>query len=135
MYFGYNKDREAITLTGERYPSSYNDTVSVAGKELRENARPDIESIDVSEYDDVILVYPLWWGTVPMPVATFLESSDMNGKTIHLIATQGSSGFGESTDDIREMAKGANVEEVMSIYCDDIPKARGQILEWLKDNQ
>ena len=62
-----------------------------------------------------------------MPVATFLEGNDFNGKQLCLIATQGSSGFVDSTDDIRKMAAGAQVTELTSIYCDDIPKARAEI--------
>lgn len=118
-----------ITLTGERYASSYNDTVLRAQRELRERARPAIEPIDVFAADTVILVYPLWWGTIPMPVATFLESADFTGKTVCLVATQGSSGFGSSTRDIRALIPGAAVEEWASIYCDDIPAARQQLLE------
>lgn len=124
-------DVQAITLTGERYPSRYGDTVSVAGKELRENARPAIEPVDISGYDEVILIYPIWWGTVPMPVASFLEQNDWNGKKLRLIATQGSSGFVSSTADIQRMADGAAVTELVSIYCDDIPHARPQITDCL----
>ena len=126
-------DVKAITVTGDKYPSSYGDTVSVAGKELRRKARPDIEPIDVSGYDAVILVYPLWWGTVPMPVAAFLESNDFSDKELYIIATQGSSGYGSSVDDIENMAKGANVHKVISIYCDDIPGSRDKIVKWLKE--
>ncbi|MBR4342277.1 MAG: hypothetical protein IKP88_06195 [Lachnospiraceae bacterium] len=121
-----------ITLTGEKYPSSYTETVSVGGRELREDARPGIEDIDISGYSEIILIYPIWWGTVPMPVASFLEGNDFSGKTIYLIATQGSAGFGSSTSFVKEKAKGANVIEVMSIYCDDIPDSRADIVEWLK---
>lgn len=126
-------DVRAVTVTGEKYPSSYGDTVSVAGKELRSNARPAVEPIDISSYDSVILVYPLWWGTVPMPVASFLEGCDFSGKDLYLIATQGSSGYGSSADDIAKMAKGAEVHKVMSIYCDDIPEARDRIGQWLRE--
>ena len=122
---------EAITLTGERYPSSYSDTVAVGGKELRAQARPAIEPIDVSGYETVILVYPLWWGTIPMPAATFLENNDFSGKTIYLIATQGSSGFGSSLKDTKELAEGAEVIEGISIYCDDVPNSREALYEWI----
>ncbi len=121
-----------ITLTGEKYPYSYMDTVSVGGREIREDARPAIEDIDVSGHDKIILIYPIWWGTVPMPVATFLEANDFTGKTIYLLATQGSYGFASSTSDIRKMAKGADVVEGLSIYCDDIPNVRAELAEWLK---
>lgn len=125
-------DVKAITLTKDKYPSSYSDTVSVAGKELKADARPEIEKIDVQDYENVILVYPLWWGTIPMPVATFLEENDWSGKHLYLIATQGSSGFGSSVGEIEKLAKGAEVTEVMSIYCDDIPYSREKIVEWIK---
>ncbi len=125
-------DKKAITLTQKKYPSSYNATISEASKELKANARPDIEPIDVSGYDSIILVYPLWWGTVPPAVSTFLESSSFDGKTIYLIATQGSSGFSSSTKAVKESAKGAEVIEVMSIYCDDVPKSRDKLLDWVK---
>ncbi|MDO4864867.1 MAG: flavodoxin, partial [Ruminococcus sp.] len=126
-------DVKAITLTGDKYPSSYSSTVSVAGDELKNDARPSIEQIDISGYDSIILVYPLWWGTVPMPVATFLESCNLNGKNLYLIATQGSSGYGESLDAVEDMAEGANIHAVMSIYCEDIPDARERIGDWLKE--
>jgi flavodoxin len=119
-------------LTGEKYPSSYGDTVAVAQRELRRDSRPAIEPVDVSEYDEIILIYPLWWGTVPMPVATFLESGDFTGKTIYLIASQGSSGFGASAEAVRALCPGATVREGISVYCDDIPKARDEIGQYLQ---
>jgi len=125
-------DTKPITLTGEKYPSSYGATVSAASKQLKNDARPEIEPIDVSGSDSMILVYPLWWGTVPPPVSTFLESTDLRGKTIYLVATQGSSGFSKSTGDIKKSASGADVKEVISIYCEDIPTCRDTLLQHIK---
>ena len=121
-----------ITLKGEKYPSSYSDTVVKAGSELRKDARPEIEDIDAADYESIILVYPLWWGTIPMPVASFLEGSDLNGKTLYLLATQGSAGFGSSVSDITEMARGARIVKGLSIYGDDIPNARKELEDWIK---
>lgn len=120
-----------ITLKGDKYPSSYADTVVVAGKELKNDVRPEIEEIDISGYDSIILVYPIWWGTIPMPVATFLENHDFSGKKLYLLATQGSTGFGSSTEDITNLADGAEVIEGLSIYCDDIPDVRNRLKDWI----
>lgn len=125
-------DTAAITLTGERYPISYADTCTVGGAELKAQARPGIAPIDVSGYDTVILVYPIWWGTLPMPVATFLESSSFAGKTVYLIATQGSSGFASSTKDICALIPNAEVVEGISVYCDNIPDSAALLADWLK---
>lgn len=127
-------DTAAITLTGEHYPSSYADTCTVGGQEIRQNARPGIEPIEIAGYDDIILVYPIWWGTIPAPVATFLESGDFAGKTIHLLATQGSSGFASSTKDVRALVPDAEVKEAISVYCDDAPKCGGALAQWMLDS-
>ena len=66
-----------------------------------------------------------------MPVATFLENNDFNGKKLYLLATQGSTGFGSSTEDITDLADGAEVIEGLSIYCDDIPDVRNRLREWI----
>lgn len=123
---------KAIMVSGKKYPSRYDETVSIAGDEKREAARPSIEPLDISDYQEIILVYPLWWGDIPMPVATFLEENDFTGKRLYLIATQGSSGFSASADTIRSLVIGADVEEVMSIYCEDIPNSRARLLEWVR---
>ncbi len=123
----------AITLTGEKYPSSYNATISVAGEELRAQARPGIEPIDVSGYDSVILIYPLWWGSIPMPVASFLEQNDFSGKTIYLIISQGSSGYGSTISEIEALCPGATIVPGTSIYCEDVPDAREELLRTIRD--
>jgi len=127
-------DARAIIITEYKYPSSYSGTCSVAGVELKNQTRPEIEPIDVSEYDQIILVYPIWWGTIPMPVASFIEQGDFTGKDIYLIATQGSSGFASSTEDIKALIPEANVIETLSIYCDDIPESADMIREWFVSN-
>lgn len=105
----------------------------MAGDELRAQARPDIEPIDVSGYDSIILIYPLWWGSIPMPVATFLEQNDFKDKTIYLIISQGSSGFGNTVSEIESLCPNAIVVPGTSIYCEDVPEAREELLETIKD--
>ncbi len=121
-------DVEAITVTGEKYPSSYDDTIRVASTEMKSDEPREIQPIDVSGYDSIILVYPIWWYTIPKPVETFLKNNDFSGKTIYLLATQGSSGFASSTEDIKKLVGNANVVELESIYCEDIPKS-AEIIE------
>ena len=125
--------KASIKVTGGKYPGTYSKTISVAGDELKEKARPSIEKVDVSGYDSIILVYPLWWGNIPMPVASFLESADTKGMDIYLVATQGSTGYGSSVKEIRSLADGSDVHEVVSIYCEDIPKAREVLFAKFKE--
>ena len=127
-------DVAPITLTDYKYPSSYSETCSVAGEELKNNYYPTINPIDVSDYDSILLVYPIWWYTLPMPVQSFLKDNDFSGKDVYMIATQGSNGFGSSIEDAVKLVPSANVHEVISIYCDDIPKSRNMLLDWMEAN-
>ena len=64
------------------YPKSYNACIDEAQADQRRDARPELkrypESLD--GYDTIYLGYPNYWGTMPMPVFTFLEHFDFSGK-------------------------------------------------------
>ena len=56
----------------------------VTQKDLNAEARPPLKTkiADMKKYDVVLLGYPTWWATLPMPVMTFLENYDFSGKTV-----------------------------------------------------
>lgn len=121
--------------TENKYPSSYSDTVSAAGEEMRRSELPALidmpDSLD--EYDTVFLVYPLWWFTIPKPVEAFLNSYDFSGKTVIPVVTHGGSGAGRSIADIKALCGGTVVENPLEIYCGDVPDCREDVTEWLRE--
>ena len=110
------------------YPEGYSAALDPAKAEQRENARPAInkplESID--QYEVIYLGYPIWWGTVPMIINTFLESYDFTGKTVVPFATSGGTGIGQSVKDIRNEVPGAEVPDGLLVRSNDA------ILPWLQ---
>ena len=75
---------------------NYSDDNCRANQEMNdESTRPaisgEIENID--EYDTIFLGYPIWWGTMPRIINTFLDTYDLSGKTIMPFCTSGSSGI------------------------------------------
>lgn len=68
-------------------------------------ARPEIASAveDMSCYDTIILGYPIWHGQAPRIISTFLESYDLDGKTIVPFCTSASSGIGSSDVNLYEL--------------------------------
>lgn len=66
-------------------------------------SRPEMaaDNFSVKEYDTVYLGFPIWWGTAPHIVETFLEKHDFSNKTIVLFATSGSSGMGNTAEDLK----------------------------------
>src|SRR5574344_426221 len=61
-------------------------------------ARPEIKavSVDVSKYDYIFLGYPIWWDLAPRTVNSFIEATDLAGKTVIPFATSGSSAIANS---------------------------------------
>lgn len=72
------------------------------------SARPEIAGTvsDMSEYDTVIIGFPIWWGIAPRIIETFLESYDFNGKTIIPFCTSGGSGVGRSDTELHKNVRG-----------------------------
>ena len=73
--------------------------------EMKENRsfRPVIKAkIDnIEDYDIIYLGFPMWWYVAPTIVNTFLESYDFSGKTIIPFATSGSSGMGNTVNELK----------------------------------
>ena len=67
--------------------------------------------IDVSEYDTVLLGFPIWWYVAPTIINTFLEAYDFAGKKIILFATAGSSDFGNTLPELKPSAENSDFTE------------------------
>jgi flavodoxin len=64
--------------------------------------RPPIKgTCDVSGYDIVAIGFPVWWYTAPSIINTFIESVDLNGKTIKAFCTSGGSGIDKCVSDLQ----------------------------------
>ena len=83
---------------------NWRDKTSRSSVEMsNEASRPEMAENDISvkEYDVIYLGFPIWWGTAPHIVETFLEKQDFSNKTIILFATSGSSGMGNTDKDLK----------------------------------
>lgn len=71
--------------------------------ETNDTARPEISN-DLSattEYDIVYLGHPIWCGTVPRIIQTYLETYDLSNATIYTFCTSGGSSIDRSLSDLR----------------------------------
>ena len=75
--------------------------------------RPEIitKDIEMSDYDEIILGFPIWWYVAPTIINTFLEAYDFSGKKITLFATSGGSGFGNTVSELKPCAPNADIVE------------------------
>lgn len=79
--------------------------------DLNKGIRPPLASRveNMTGYDVILLGYPTWWGTMPMPVLSFLESYDFHGKIIIPFSSHGGTVWGDSVSDLAKTVPGAYV--------------------------
>ncbi len=82
---------------------NYGDNNTRATREQNdENARPEIDNmIDISDYDVIFLGYPIWWGDVPKIILSFIDNTNLKGKTVIPFCTSGSSGISTSESTLK----------------------------------
>lgn len=117
------------------YPADYTETTRVAQEELRANARPKLtrHPETMASYPVIFLGYPNWYGTMPMPVFTFLEEHDLSKKTIAPFCTHEGSGMGRSVMDIKKMCPQSTVLDGLAIRGGEVKNARDVVSLWLRE--
>ena len=92
---------------------NYNNNNSRSTKEQNdESARPEIKNtINMDNYDVIFLGYPIWWGDAPRIILTFLDSHNLDGKTVIPFCTSGGSGISSSVSYFRSHYKNVNFED------------------------
>lgn len=99
------------------YPTDYQEMLNVSRNETSTNARPEIKYTidDFSRYDVIFLGYPIWNGTCPMIIRTFIESYDFKDKTVIPFTTHAGSGLGSSVSVLKSELPNTTILDGFSI--------------------
>ena len=102
----------------------------------RENDNPELqENIKLetstpknwSEYERIILGYPIWWGISAWPMSIFVKQNDWTNKTIIPFCTSHSSGIGDSDLLLKDVSNGGNWQDGTRFFQDTTST---KIKEW-----
>jgi flavodoxin len=119
------------------YTGDYQALVDQARKEIDSNYRPALKTTveDIGSYDVIFVGSPNWWSTIAPPVAAFLTSYDLSGKTIAPFMTHGGGGLGHSVSDIKQLCPKSTVLEGLAINGSAAKTAQAQddVTKWLGD--
>lgn len=120
----------------EPYSTDYNTVLEQAQQDQNEQARPELATHveNIGQYDTIILGYPNWWASIPMPIASFLEEYDFSGKTILPFCSHGGGGLGQSQTAIAKLEPDANMAEGLAINYSGGSGMPDDVAQWLDDN-
>ncbi len=118
------------------YSTDYNTVLDQAQHDQNIQARPELSNHveDFEQYETILLGYPNWWASIPMPIASFLEEYDFTGKTIIPFCSHGGGRFGQSLTAIAKLAPNATMGEGLLIHYSGGSALSADVEAWLELN-
>ena len=113
------------------YSADYQICIKEA-KERIGNAPVKETLTDISNYDTVFIMSPIYWGTYAPEVETVLEGLDFSGKTVRVISTHEGSGLGSMVSDVKRICKGASVDSNgLAVKGTQVKDSKQTLIDWL----
>ena len=113
------------------FPVDLKQAMQAAREESVNHTLPPISTKipNANSYKTVFLCYPLWWGTMPMPVFTFLQETNLTGVNLIPVAGSTKGTMDQSLDDLNIHAPGTHIKDY---YFINSPKKAEDLNKWLE---
>ncbi len=113
------------------YAKDYETCIKEA--KMRTGNAPIKEKInDISNYEVIYIMSPIYWGTYAPELETALKDLDFTNKTIRIITTHEGSGLANVPNDIKRLCKNANVlDDAIAIRGQDAINSKTVIEGWI----
>ena len=95
-----------------------------------ETSRPAIKNkvTNLTEYQNVIIGFPVWWYKEPTIIDTFIEENDLSNKQVYVYVTSGGSTIDGSLESLRQKYSNLNFVSGKRL---DMNIEEQAILDWL----
>lgn len=120
-----------IFLKLSHYAKDYQTCIKEAKKRIG-NAPIKETLSDISQYEVIYIMTPIYWGTYAPELETAIKDLDFSGKTIRIITTHEGSGLGNVVSDIKRICVGANVlDDAIAIVGSQAKDSKSKIESWV----
>ncbi|MBR3658428.1 MAG: flavodoxin [Bacteroidaceae bacterium] len=118
------------------------DDVNLGNREARafkemadKSLRPEVKGKPdkLKSYDVVFIGFPIWGDAAPNIINTFIEQSDLKGKTVIIFSTSGSSNLTNSYNKLKAQYPDLNMVEGTTLKRNPTPEARQAVIDQLKE--
>ncbi len=117
------------------YPTAYRACVDQAKKDIKSNLKPELADKvkDFDKYDVIFIGSPNWLGTMAPPVATFLTTYNLKGKTIIPFFTHGGGGMQRCETDVDKLCKNAGaIMKTATFNGKSVKRSGEEVAKWAK---
>ena len=87
---------------------------------------------DISAYDTIFVMSPIYWGTYAPEMETALTCLDFSNKIVRVISTHEGSGLASMPSDVKKICRGANVDmKGLAIKGSQARNSKQKVADWL----
>lgn len=87
---------------------------------------------DISKYEVIYIMTPIYWGTYAPELETAIKDLDFSGKTIRIVTTHEGSGLANVVNDVKKICKDANVlDDAIAIVGSQAKNSKSKIENWV----
>ncbi len=121
--------------TTKKYNPDHMKMIYEAKEEMQngEKVQPKKWLDNLENYDIIYVGYPLWWGTYPPIINTFLDHYALKGKTLIPFNTSEGSGKLKTDKELRDRYKEARVLEGIGWRGSQVRQIESEIAKWAKE--
>lgn len=122
--------------TERTYPLTRGALIESTKEEQDENEHPALKTHveNMDQYEIIFLGYPLWWYDFPMPIYSFFDEYNLEGKTIVLFTTHAGNRFCKTLRTAQDLLPNSPIVQGLATHEDDVADAESNIKRWLKNN-
>ena len=113
------------------YSKEYRTCIEEA-KERIGNAPIKNKLEDISSYEVIYIMSPIYWGTYAPELETAIKDLNFTGKTIRVVTTHEGSGLGNVVSDVKRICRGATVlDDALAIRGSSAKDSKARVEEWV----
>ena len=128
-----NGDIKEIELI-EKYPNNIFTMSKLVRKQMKEEFLPQINNINVSNYDIIFVGSPIWNFSASLPIKAFLKNNNFENKTIIPFFTySGGANKKKIINEIKNSANAKDVKQPLFMFENGIIFTKEQIIKWLNN--
>ena len=115
------------------YAKDYQTCIKEAKEEIDNDERPEIiNTLDnIDEYEVIYVGGPIYWGYLPQPMVTVLESLNWEGKIVRPFTTHEGSGLASVPSELKSICNGATITEGLAIQGSTVYNAKNKVENWI----
>ena len=118
----------------EKYPNNIFTMSKLVRKQMKEEFLPQINDIDVSNYDIIFVGSPIWNFSVSLPVKAFLKNNNFENKTIIPFFTySGGASKKKIIFEVKNSISTKDIKQPLFMFENGIILTKEQIIKWLNN--